>query len=110
AVRFVQVVAAYLVQFGRAIRFCPGSTRRRYADHAVGVEVLLETALKCFKDGTASCDDSGRGGDIVAVAVGVPDRVLIRTDHLPQIGRASCRERVSIWGLGGCLNRSRKTW
>src|SRR5713101_7532300 len=54
-----------------------GGRRWRRADHAIAVQVLLETALDRLQRGARSRHGVECNRDEIAVAVGVPDRILI---------------------------------
>ena len=63
----------------------------RNADRAVAVQVLMESGLQrlqCRANAGYHPDDIG---DVVAAAVGVPDRILIGARDLPGDVVASCR-------------------
>ena len=56
---------------------------RGKADYAVAVQILVEGGLQRFQSSAASRHNANDIGEVVAAAVGVPDRVLIAARHLP---------------------------
>src|SRR5260370_25986376 len=74
-----KIVVRDLNQAGRSIRL---DHRRVRTDHAVAIEVLVETGFGDLQRCPASRHDAGSGLEI-AVAVGVPDGILVGPRHLP---------------------------
>ena len=73
-------ISANLDQAGRTERL---DHRGGNADHAVAIEVLVETRLQRFQRAAGSRHQSAGGvGDDVAGIVGVPDRILIAARQL----------------------------
>src|SRR5207302_2006588 len=57
--------------------------KRRRTDDAVAVEVLVHDRFERFQRGAAPGDQGGGEGDLVAVAIDIPHRVLIGVQVLP---------------------------
>ena len=61
------------------------------ADRAVAIEVLVEGGLERFQRIAVARNVRRDAGDVVAVAVGAPHRVLTGARHLPGDVVAACR-------------------
>src|SRR5262249_59164184 len=79
---FEEVVVAHLHQAGRAERL-DHRRRRRWTDHTVAVEVLLEARLERFQSGGAARHAVEHVPDVVAVVVEIPHPELVGPRRLP---------------------------
>ena len=86
--RIEKIVVPNLDQAGRSIRL---DHRRAGTDHAVAVQVLLETGFERFQRRAAARHHADGVREVVAAAVGVPDRILIGAGDLPGNLIAACR-------------------
>ena len=80
AVREEEIIAPDLGQAGRAEGL---DHDRRYPYHPVAIEVLMETGFQRLQRNVGPGHDADCVGDVVAVAVGAPCRVLTGSGILP---------------------------